>query len=377
MNTQFPNRIPTVINNSTTGNSTTSSESSDPATKTFREKIVEIFKIVIDSLHKISDYVANFFRGGGAKPQQQQTQREERAATKDRAERGIFFKKVTSGFTLLSDAWKKGIANLQSSVDQTASSIGSTIGGVFGQGLFGRLLGNIITKSLEFAVSKVLLGFVVSNFPMIAVGFLILAAIGTIIYFSKEIWEGIKWVGRAIDQAVADIIDALPWTKSKYSEAAEGISDFGVLDEAAVKAYYGDSVNGRNEMLEDFRRAKEDKQFRDELIQKIMGKRDEMRQEQQDVINWINGDPRRHNMTLAQEIRQEPLPPYFYNPEEQNMTPINPPKEEPLENLFITPISNNNTITEFPNFFGSNVSMMYPMSSINGNNLNYTPIGLY
>ena len=401
MNTEFPSRIPTVVQNTSTNTGSTTTSTTDSSTKSFRDQLISIFKSVIDNLHKISDSIINFFKSGPSRSTQparptSDVKRDE----KDRAERTSFYQRVARGFTALNDVWHRGIDSLRMTVDQTAMSLGSAIGGVFGRGVFGNLITKAITSALKFAVSKILIGMVLSHLPTIAIIGAIIAAIyilyehfdeivgaikwlGTqiwdgITYVAEQVWEGIKWVGHAFDQAINSIIDILPWTKSKYTKAQEGLAEKSGISEKIIKAYYGDSVSGRDRMLEDWRKAQEDEAYMNELKRKFTTKKGEYDAYQQDFINLVMGKPRTgYNMSLIQEVQQTNLPDYFRNPEDKNMSMIG----EDLygDTAIVAPVVNStNAALDIPNFFGSNVSMMYPMSSINNEwNLNYSPIGSY
>ena len=118
------------------------------------------------------------------------------------------------------------------------------------------------------------------------------------------------------------------------------------------------------------------------MLGKLRSKNLEIRKKDQEAIDWILGKPVKQNMSLINEVKQSNLPDYFYNPEEQNMTKIGEDgyAVDNWGNTAITQIISNttNTALDLPNFFGSNVSMMYPSSSINGDiNMNYSPIGQY
>ena len=216
MNSEFPSRIPTVINNQ--NNSTNSGSATDSSTKSFRSQIISIYNSVVDYLHKISDSLMNFMNGKFFTQSQPRNPQRDKDQKRETRERVSFFKYVRRGFTSLNNAWKSGISSLQMTFEQVASSIGSAIGGVFGNGVFSRVLSSVITKTLSFAVSKVLLGMVVSNLPMVLLVGAIIAAIGTVIYFAEDIWDAIKYVGHAIDQGIDAIISLLPGQDSKYAE---------------------------------------------------------------------------------------------------------------------------------------------------------------
>ena len=379
MNSEFPSRIPTVINNQ--NNSTNSGSATDSSTKSFRSQIISIYNSVVDYLHKISDSLMNFMNGKFFTQSQPRNPQRDKDQKRETRERVSFFKYVRRGFTSLNNAWKSGISSLQMTFEQVASSIGSAIGGVFGTGVFSRVLSSVITKTLSFAVSKVLLGMVVSNLPMVLLVGAIIAAIGTVIYFAEDIWDAIKYVGHAIDQGIDAIISLLPGQDSKYAEAREGLAKQTRLRKQDIAYYYGDTVEGRNKMLEDFRKAQNDPAYAEQLSEqirtKVIGDRKDgtYQKVQQEILDEeLEGSALTKPFRWAKSIykrwrNQDPDEEWDYgelgssNPE-MNMTPI------------IT--TNNNSALEIPNFFGSNVSMMYPMSSINNEfNLNYSPIGQY
>lgn len=403
MNSEFPSRIPTVVNN--TSNTTSADAQSE---KSFREKVISIFNKIINSLRGISDSIAHIFTRN-TKPQI--TRKEEQNERKQEVERTSFYKKMSKGLGVLKDAWATGISNLQSTLDSTIGSISGAIGGVFGSGIFGRLISNVIQKALSFAVSKLLVGMVLSHLPTIAIIGGIVAAVGALIYYAEDIWnfmkdigqvvwDAVKWVGNevwsglkwiweqlssafkwvvdGIDQAIDRIISILPWSDSKYDEARKGLSDMSVLDEGAVTAYYGDTVEGRARMLDDWRRAQTDEAFKEELRQKLLGKRQERKDAMQDFINQVQGNPERSNMTLLRDVTASQLPPGFFDAVKTSDDYLDAleAEETNIDSFLVSPIVNNNASLSIPNFFGSNVSMMYPSSSIyNEFNKGYSPFG--
>lgn len=278
MNTEFPNRIPTVVNNQATTSSKTTSikvvDSDD--TKSFQKDAKEALKKLYGWLEKVNDTVYDFFTDYknnendrkkaktkvSAKPDSVDIAKNKDNKNDDDEE--SFMKALKWA---LNDIWmdvKKTadrlslkntsfITSLQKTIESTNASIGSAIGGVFGSGLIGKAIGGTITKALNFAVSKVLVGIVASNLPMILLVGGIIAAIGTLIYFAEDIWDSIKWLGWAIDQGIDAIIDVLPWGKSKYADARKQMAEGLGVSEDAIKAMYGDTVRGRNQMYEDYK----------------------------------------------------------------------------------------------------------------------------
>lgn len=405
MNSEFPtSRVPTVVSSNQGSTAATSN-------KSFQEQIIQIFKNVINSLRTISDTVANWFTRNPTTQNPAQSSQAKKEVKKEREERIGFFKRVSRGFSSLGDAWRRGIDELKYTFESVSSSIGSAIGGVFGSGLFGNLISKIITKALNFAVTKILLGVITAHLPTIAIITAVIGAIAALAYWGEDIykgiqwieqqiwkgiqwigeqiWEGIKWfwdglkkIGWAIDQAIGDLIDILPWGKSKYTKAKEGLADAAGVDKRAIEKLYGKTIEGRNQMLEDWRKLETDEDFKKELLGKLRSNNLEIHKKDQEAADWILGKPVKQNMSLINEVKQSNLPDYFYNPEEQNMTKIGEDgyAVDNWGNTAITPIISNttNTALDLPNFFGSNVSMMYPSSSINGDiNMNYSPIGQY
>ena len=176
-------------------------------------------------------------------------------------------KVIKAGFEKLSTQWSKGISKLQYVAENTAESIGDGIGSIFGTGLFGRMISNIITKALTFAVSKVLIGFALSNLPMTLLAGSILTAVGLVVYYSREIWDGIKWLAWSIDQGIDAILSL--FTESKYKNAREQLARASGLTDEDILNYYGDTVKGRNQALEDYKRSKTDEEFKKNLISQI------------------------------------------------------------------------------------------------------------
>ena len=214
-------------------------------------KAIEVLNLINTSVVGIYKRVFETLKGESKKKEEER---------KDR--RNIF--SVVKG---LNKKWTDMIEPLQKMTDDISSSIGSAMGEVFGSGIFGRTMGSIFSKVLSFAVSKILVGIILGNLPTFLIIGGIVAAIGALVYYAEEIWEGIKWLGMVFDQGISWIVDI--FGKSKYTKAKEGLAkEIGISKEDVLK-YYGDTVRGRDTMLEDYRKAMDDPKFKKELIDKI------------------------------------------------------------------------------------------------------------
>lgn len=315
MNTEFPSRIPTVRNttntvklNSSTTNSEFAKQAEDILQKTlnilrkFSNEVKNIFTLekkektseasvdkstataaefsvknysllneTVGILKNLVSTVESLFTRSNKKDLQEKKNTENEKEDK-RSIRKFF----TNLFNKIDKTWKTGMSSLERTTDNMASTIGSTVGAVFGSGMFGRMLTNIITKTLSFAVSKILVGMVLSNMHWILLIGGIATGIGFLTYYAKDIWswvkkisgdiwEGLKWIGNAIDQAVDSIISILPWSSSKYEENRKDMAKELGITEQDILDHYGDSVSGRNQAYEDWKRAQSDPEFMKEL----------------------------------------------------------------------------------------------------------------
>ena len=333
MNTEFPTRIPTIRNGQTIANSSSNSQNSTTAKETsmFQKQVLDVVENAVKTLKNLTDKVTDFFNSkvfgnkseinvkvDNTKPSTGSSSRNfnvlhetmttlksltqivgdffnrdifhpfrrkedveakpstpgsKKSRDEDEKQENKGFRRfVKDGIKGLRSSWKKSISDLQSTVEQTTMSIGTGIGRVFGQGVFGNMIGKIITKALNFAVSKVLIGFVVANLPWVALGAAIIAAIYLVVKYSQEIWDAIKWVGYAIDQGIDAIIDILPWGKSKYEENRKDMAKHMGVSEEAILDYYGDTIRGRNQAYEDWKRMETDYAFAAEMRKKINDK---------------------------------------------------------------------------------------------------------
>lgn len=319
MNTEFPNRIPTIRQSNSTASQTTvtvktgvdDSEYKNKVTNVLKEALkllnnvadnvgnllnrsktntrtssktkdsdgiipelstqTEILKTGVNSLNKLTDAIEGYFKNNNTINAQNNnnSKDDDKKDSENTSLLKLSFRKIINGISAIRGSWNSGIKNLQRTTENLSDSIGSTIGSVFGSGLFGKMISGIITKSLSFAVSKILVGMVLSNLPMLAIGAAVIAAIYLVVKYSKEIWEGIKWLGYSIDQAFDALISILPWGKSKYEESRKQLAGEAGVSEDFIKEYYGDTVRGRNQAYEDWKKAGEDEAFKQDLISKI------------------------------------------------------------------------------------------------------------
>lgn len=234
----FTNKIPSFFSGLTKGKTKTDTNTNDTTDDANRDQ-KEWYANLFEHLKKIYDSTTHLFTRKGA----------------------------IEAFKNFDRSWKNGIKGLQDVLEGSFSTIGDAVGSVFGQGLFGKMISGIITKALSFAVGKVILGFVVANLPITGIALAIVAALGLIIYFNKEIWNAIKWVGWCIDQGIDAIIS---WFgKSKYEESRKEMAKEAGVKEKDILEYYGDTVRGRNQAYEDWKKAQTDEAFKQDLLKKI------------------------------------------------------------------------------------------------------------
>lgn len=284
MNTEFPSRIP-VVKNNTTRNTTTANTNSANNTNDFQKAALNIFKGAVDTLNTISNTVYSFTNKYKAnkktevkseritKPTTTKIQKEDstekRESKNSEDVRLSVFKQIYKTIKNFITTYKANVSNIQRTIESTNTSIGASIGNVFGSGLFGKMISGIITKALNFAVSKILLGVVAANLPTVAIvgGIIALVALG--IYYWKEIWDAIKFVGYAIDQGIDAIIDVLPWGKSKYIESRKEMATAAGISQEDILKQYGDTIKGRNQAYEDWKKAQTDPEFYKQLMLKL------------------------------------------------------------------------------------------------------------
>lgn len=299
MDTEFPRRIPTVRNNTdaaVVNYSSTKSEEYLSKTEKFQQEILKIITDAIKTFEKLLTESINTDKNTAAKKKRSGDSSSNTGTNAvdsgtgvlavfnkavlsldkvvDIVQNGKFgefnswlSKKLDRGFSSIHESWTDGLKNLQRTVESTSDTIGGAIGSIFGSGLFGRTISSIITKALTFAVNKVLIGLVLSNLPMTLLVGGIVAGIAALIYYSKEIWEGIKWLGWSIDQGL-DAIASI-WKDSKYENARKELGKQTGLSESDILEYYGDTVRGRNQAYEDYKKSLTDENFKKDLIEQI------------------------------------------------------------------------------------------------------------
>lgn len=271
MNTEFPRKKPAQPSTQQSSYGSDSSDSSripsvNNATtpvvdEEVKSTIASNFSKAVEVLKLINTSVVGIY-----KRVFETLKRESKKKEEEKKDRHNIFSVVKG----LNKKWTEFIEPLQKMTDDISSSIGNAMGEVFGSGIFGRAMSSVFSKVLSYAVSKILVGIALANLPTILIVSGIVAAIGALIYYAEEIWEGIKWLGMVFDQGIAWIVDI--FGKSKYTKAKEGLAkEIGINEEDILK-YYGDTVRGRDTMLEDYRKAIDDPKFKKELIDKI-GKR--------------------------------------------------------------------------------------------------------
>ncbi len=307
MNTEFPTRIPSVTTTSTsTANSTkafqdtvvkvlnaannnlekfvdkagelvksTKRKSKDDSTKNSDSKKEAVNSVVLQTaatssvgyLKKLADTISKFFN----RPKSSEDKEDE----KDGKEVKQSLDSIKQSLKDYSKAWTKQITNLQSIVTSMSNSLMNTISNVFGGGLFGQVVGRVISKSLEFVVNKVLIGTLFANIPRLlltgAIAYGLYKIADLLVKYGEDIWDAIKYVGYAIDQGVDAVISNLPWSKgdSKYENARKELAEAAGVSEKEILTQYGDTVRGRNQAYEDWKKAQEDPAFKKELIANI------------------------------------------------------------------------------------------------------------
>lgn len=325
MNTEFPSRIPKVTNTTTTSTTNSVVQKQAQDTSTFQKNAINIFQKVVDTLDKINNSVYNFTNKNpktgstvvnnstvvksvdstnkpsvamtifqkavdtlnnirdtvydivqngfhtseGSTISSSNVKKKDNQDEDEKKKTVSFRQRIIKGFQNFSRDYQAGIKSLQTSVQATSMSLGNAIGNVFGGGLFSRMISGIITKSLNFAVSKILLGVFAANLPMLAIGAAIIAAIYFAIKYWEDIVEGVKWLGILCDQILERIKH--PFSDDKYDEARKYLSEEFIIPEDTIKAIYGDTVRGRQQMYEDYLRAQEDPEFARELLSKFKG----------------------------------------------------------------------------------------------------------
>lgn len=297
MDTEFPRRLPTVRNNA---NSSSNSSSSNVSTNTssandakFQQDSLKILNEVLKTLKNTTENVSKIFNTTQKKSTK--VKKEERgnfteqfitlykstittlkntvdAVRETKLGKGAEWinKKLSSGIESIQQSWDRGIERLQNSVDNVASGVGGAFSKVFGSGMFGNFLGNIIKKAITFGVSKLLLGMILQNPLKSIAGAAVVAGIYFIVKYAKEIWEGIKWLGSALDQlADALLVKFGIREKSKYEAAREDLASDAGVSKQDVLDYFGDTVAGRAEAKKAWEKASEDAIYRKQLADEI------------------------------------------------------------------------------------------------------------
>ncbi len=308
MNTEFPTRIPSVTATSTsTANSTkafqdtvvkvlnaannnlekfvdkagelvksTKRTSKDDSTKNSDSKKETVNSVVLQTaatssvgyLKRLTDTISKFFN----RPKSVEDKEDDKKRGKENKQ-GL--DSIRNSIKDYSKAWTKQITNLQTIVTSMSNSLMNTISNVFGGGLFGQVVGRVISKSLEFVINKVLIGTLLANIPRLlltgAIAYGLYKITDLLIKYGEDIWDAIKYVGYAIDQGVDAVISALPWSKdgSKYENARKELAEAAGVSEKEILTQYGDTVRGRNQVYEDWKKAQEDPAFKKELIASI------------------------------------------------------------------------------------------------------------
>lgn len=316
MNTEFPSRVPTVTNTGS-NNASLSTQGETVLNKIVNtlnsivEKVSKVFSAtptkkniattdtsddikntavatvksagilsqILSILNNLVSSIGNIFTGQGQTQEQPSTVEED----KEEIKQSKFKLFIGKQFEKLKDGWKSGIRSLQGTVSSVSQSVGSAVSSVFGGGYFGNMLGKVITRALDLAVGKVLIGIGLKYLPIIAI---LGSIIATLAYWGSDIrnwiskvgasigeaiYKGTKWLGNAIDQAIDAVISALPFTSSKYEDARKGLANAAGVTEQDILDYYGDTVEGRNKALEQWRLAQQSPEYMEALIRELQG----------------------------------------------------------------------------------------------------------
>lgn len=382
MNTEFPSRLPTIQNSTTSSRSSTITVTKNEQISDFEKSLLTIFRSSVKTLNNISDFVSNLYQKVSRKdtkkstkiqPSTEKVVEEVKSLRRDnkktdqseKAERSFFYKKITNGISYLTDTWKDSIRNLASTVESTNSSIGSAIGNVFGSGVIGRLVGNVVTKALNLATSKILMGMIVQNIPTIlklgVIGLAIAGLTKLVVKYWDKIVPVIQWIWDAIDQG-------FDWIKSffghsKYEDARKGLmEEFGV-DEGVIKKYYGDTVKGRARMLEDWRKIEKDDSYADSIRPLIREIRDQRNSDINALFSSIKGMPQLGSSSTSIINNQTII---NRDSDSDSLTSSELPYMSGTSSVpNISTINNVSTVTNAINGMTSNnVSTAYPMSPI-------------
>ena len=291
---------------------------------------------------------------------------------------------LVTGLTNLNERFQMGIESLSNTVESTVNTIGNSVGSVFGEGLFSQMISNAITKSFTFVINKVLLkflakamaafvnkillGVLTANLPITLIVLGIVAAVGLIVYYAEEIWNAIKWLGHAIDQGIAAVIDVLPYGKNKYVESRKDFAQAAGVSEDDIKEMYGDTVEGRNQAYEDWKRAQTDEDYYLELLDKARKYKQEQieatpKQESfqlegsQNIVDDIYGNA--DLSRAAQEIKELEYP----------IEDLDLEDEEAMgNNINLSPVSTTTINNTAVNNMGNNVSNSKSFTSLNNPN---------
>lgn len=352
MNTEFPSRVPTVKSTntrvaSTKSTSSSSSTKSSDKPSAFEEQVLSVVKNVFSTLRSLTDKATDFVNRNKKDKDDKDKKKDKKEKDKP-SESGKF----TIAINKLLTSYKDSIKNLQRSTDNISDSIGSAIGNVFGSGLFGKILSNIITKSLSLVFSKLIVGVILGNPLLLG----IIAGIAGITYlvvkYWKNIMQAIHWVGNVISEGIEWILDALPFTKSKAERASSFLSEKTGVSEFNLKQIYGDTEEGREKMIEDWKKAREDPVYLEELSKQFAGPNQQ-----------IN---RRLNTNIERLFRGESVLPVFPVNDNASYLGYTGEGQTPYESfrepsVNYTPVINNvNNNSNVVSGFGDNVSKGEP-----------------
>lgn len=289
MNTEFPSRVPTVSttqkNVNTTKEILSSIDIQQVSDKTLQKIVGGIIKDLKDMVSGINLIIHN------------QNQKKEDDAQKRKEDNKKHSKLMKTLITIGNEI--KGIfTDLKNSIGRFASSLNDSIGAglssIFGGGKFGELVestylfltktlwkgitwvGNILSnllgkmgrilKEVSLSLGRVMwgltkmiataakqlfvstVGFLLSPSGLLLMG--ILVAVGLIVYYAEEIWDGIKWLGYMLDQAFTDAISLIPGVSNKYDKAYEAESQKLGIDTAQLSNIIGNSTRTRNIVYE-------------------------------------------------------------------------------------------------------------------------------
>ena len=408
MITEFPTRVPTVRKKASTATTSVSTTTED---KNLKSQVSNILKETMNSLKAFTNKMENFFNTKLSSKSKSESATKEDSVAKDstviqvgkivdeslnvlksissaiidyfQAKNGLVattkieeenkdeetteekrsFKRFVRGaLNKVNSSWKNSLSSLSSTMEGVSESVGGAVSKVFGGGMFGKMMGNIIKKAIGFAVNKLLVGIILSNLPMTLIVLGIVAAIALIVYYSKEIWEAIKWLGYSIDQGIDWIVSKLPWGKSKYEQSRQEMADALGVSAEAIKDYYGDTVKGRNQAYEDWKAMKDDPAALQALADKVQAKSGWVMQQSktQDSLQLTSG-----SRDAIKEVQN------FITNNTYNNGPVD---QSPLDTTYLpdasmlmTPVTNTtvNNVNMLSSINPSNVSTGYGMSPVN------------